>query len=173
MSLLEQQNFLARIYTDENLRREFLFAPEKIGAQNNLNEKEISEIVEIFPDEINVFAESLIWKRLREVEKLLPLTRKHLPEDFINLFHRFAPTFNSQSTKKHLEDALRFGAFLQNEKTVSAVAKNAAIYECAKLEFYALDKNLVVRFFDFDAQTAQPKKHLKIWLRIGKKELVF
>lgn len=173
MSLLEQQNFLARIYTDENLRREFLNEPREIGEANNLNESEINEILEIFPDEINSFAESLIWKRLREVEKFLPQTRRVLAKDFINLFREFAPSFNSTAIKKHLEDALQFGAFLQTHETVSAVAKNTAKLECAKLEFYAVRKNLVVRRFNLDVQTDQPKKHLKIWLRIGKREFVF
>ena len=49
MSLLNVQNFLARIYTDENLRREFLSAPEVIGKANNLNETEIAELAEVFP----------------------------------------------------------------------------------------------------------------------------
>jgi len=53
MSLLDTQNFLARIYTDESLRREFLAAPEKIGRENNLSEREIAELAEVFPDELN------------------------------------------------------------------------------------------------------------------------
>jgi len=173
MGLLETQNFLARIYTDGNLRREFLSAPERIGAKNNLNEKEIGEMIEIFPDEINAFAQSLFWKRLREVEKLLPLTRKHLTAEFEKYFRTFAPTYNSQSIKKHLEDALQFGDYLKNNKTISELVKNTTKYECARLEFYALSKNLVVRFFTFDIQTGKQKKHLKIWMRIGKRELVF
>lgn len=172
MSLLEQQNFLARVYTDENLRRKFLAAPGKIGRENDLNESEISEILEIFPDEINRFAESLIWKRLQEVEKILPLTKQNLGADFIKFFREFAPTFNSTSVKKHLEDALAFAAFLQHQN-LSPLAKNITKFERAKLEFYALRKNLVVRRFDFDIQNGEPKKHLKIWLRVGKKEFVF
>ena len=162
MSLLETQNFLAHVYTDENLRREFLNAPEKIGGENNLSAAEISEILEIFPDEINAFAESLIWKRLREVEKLLPLTRRHLNSKLETHFRRFASTFNSQSIKKHLEDALRFGDYLLINKTVSELAKNAAKLECAKLEFYAQNKNIVIRLFTFDIQTEKRKKHVGI-----------
>ncbi len=173
MSLLETQNFLARIYTDENLRIEFLSAPEEIGRQNALSEPEIVEILEIFHDEINAFAESLIWKRLREVEKLLPLTRRRLNTEFEKHFREFAPTFNSRSVKKHLEDALNFTNYLQTAKTVSDIVKNTVKYECAKLEFYALNKNIVIRIFDLDIQSGDRKKHFKIWLRIGKRELVF
>lgn len=173
MSLLETQNFLARIYTDENLRREFLSAPEKIGKDNELTEDEICEIVEIFPDEINAFAESLIWKRLREIEKFLPLTRSYLKTDFEKHFRDFAPTFNPRSVKKHLEDALKFTNYLQAVKTVSEIAKDAAKYECAKLEFYSLNKHIVIRTFSFDTKSGDRKKHFKIWLRIGKREVVF
>ncbi|MCY7377564.1 MAG: hypothetical protein LH472_16525 [Pyrinomonadaceae bacterium] len=173
MSLLETLNFLARVYTDANLRREFLSAPERIGKENALTAEEICEIVEIFPDEINAFAESLFWKRLREVEKLLPLTRRSLNAEFERLFREFSPDFNPPSIKKHLEDALCFGRFLQKSAAVSELAKNAAKFEGAKLEFYAVHKNFIVRYFDFDIQTGERKKHFKIWLRIGKREVVF
>jgi len=173
MSLLETQNFLARIYTDENLRREFLLSPEKIGKANALTAREIGEIIEIFPDEINDFAESLLWKRLREVEKFLPLTRQHLNTEFARYFREFAPTYNSQSIKKHLEDALNFTNYLEASRTVSGIVKNAAKYERAKLEFYALNKTAVVRLLHFDVQTGGKRKHFKIWLRIGKRTLVF
>jgi hypothetical protein len=173
MSLLETQNFLARIYTDENLRREFLSAPEEIGKQNALSKPEIVEILEIFHEEINAFAESLVWKRLREVEKLLPLSREKLNTEFVYYFRRFAPTFNSRSVRKHLDDAVCFAKYLQNCETVSDIVKNAAKYECAKLEFYALNKHIVIKYFNFDVQSGARKKHLKIWLRIGKREFVF
>ena len=58
MSLLEVQNFTARIYTDENLRRKFLAAPEQTGRENNLSEKEIAELAAVFPEELNFFADS-------------------------------------------------------------------------------------------------------------------
>lgn len=173
MSLLDTQNFLARLYTDENLRREFLSAPEKIGQENDLDEREIAELAAVFPDELNAFAESLVWKRLREAEKLLPLTRAKLNRDFERHFRKFARNFNSASIKKHLDDALRFCDYLRADETVSGAAKNAAAYEQAKLEFRALSRRCVVRFLDFDQATGEKRKRLAVWLRIGKKEFVF
>ncbi len=90
MSLHDAQNFLARIYTNENLRREFLSAPEKTGRENNLSEKEIAEFAAIFPAELSFFAESLVYKRLRAVEKLLPLTARALAGDYEKHFREFA-----------------------------------------------------------------------------------
>ena len=182
MSLLNVQNFTARIYTDENLRREFSAAPQKIGKQNNLTETEIAELVEILPDEINFFAESLFWKRLREVEKLLPFTKRIFGADFEMRFREFANQFTPESIKKHLEDAIQFAEFLRERET--NWKSDAARFESAKLEFYALGKNFVFRRFDYDVKEIyrrfhelpmnfERRKTFAVWLRIGKREFVF
>lgn len=184
MSLQEQQNFLARLYTDAELRRAFLSEPNKIGAENDLGEKEIAEIAEIMPEELNFFAESLFWKRLREVEKFLPLTKEILVEDFERYFRAFSQNFNPQTVKKHLEDALEFCRFLGLED-VSAIAKNAAKFELAKLEFFGYGKQFVFCKLDFDIREISsqnsnlPRGNFKkktkfaVWLRIGKKSKHF
>lgn len=182
MSLLDVQNFLARIYTDEVLRRQFSSAPEKVGTENNLTEKEVAELIGILPDEINFFADSLRWKRLREVEKLLPLTKKVLAADFESHFREFANQFTPESIKKHLEDAIRFAAFLQEaEKNWK---RDVARFESAKLEFYAGGKRFVFKIFDYDVKEIsrrvaelplnfEKRKTFAVWLRIGKREFVF
>ncbi len=179
MSLQQQQDFLARLFTDENLRQNFLSEPEKIGAENNLSESEIEDLKTVLPEQLNFFADSLYWKRLREVEKFLPLTRKVLGEDFAKLFREFSQNFNPQSVKKHLEDAFEFCKFLQKQ-SISEFAKNAAKYERAKLEFFGYGKRFVVCKLDFDvgkfsredAKTQsgiqeKKRKNLTIWLKIG------
>ena len=177
MSLLDVQNFLARLYTDESLRREFSFAPEKIGGKNNLTGKEIAELAEILPAELNLFADSLFYKRLREVEKLLPLTKEVLAEDFEIYFREFANQFLPATVKKHLEDAIRFAEFLQSKE--KNWKKDLAKYERAKLEFNNGGKNFIFKVFDYDIKeifrngaTAQReferKKTFAVWLRIGK-----
>ena len=180
MSLQEQQNFLARLYTDAQLRRAFLFAPAQIGAEHNLNENEIAEIAEIMPEELNFFADSLFWKRLREVEKMLPLTRKTLGVDFTVIFREFSQNFIPRTVKKHLEDAFEYCQFLQKQD-ISEIAKNAARFEQSKLEFVSFGKRIVYCKLDFDfreiyrreseTQSINLKKRITIavWLRIGKK----
>lgn len=187
MGLLETQNFLARIYTDENLRREFLSAPEKIGHENDLSVAETGEIIEIFPDEINAFAESLIWKRLREVEKILPLTRHVLAKDFTALFRQYSSTFNPQSVKKHLEDAVMFSRFIERQ-AVSGIAKNIAKYERLNLSFNGENKRFSIAAFDFDIRRFRelaagnnnnlqaniaPKKTFSVRFRFGRIEKQF
>ncbi len=180
------QNFLARIYTDENLRREFFDAPQNIGKINNLSETEIAELSEILPAELNFFAESVVWKRLRETEKLLPLTGEILAESFVKLFREFAPTFNVPSDKKALEDAVAFTGFLQ-QKVLTNLARNAAKFERSKLIFYSGKKDFVFAKFDFDirelasranekriAQTDfKSRKTFAVWLRFSKMEKHF
>jgi len=177
MSLLETQNFLARLYTDEILRREFLSAPEQIGRKNNLSEKEIAELAEILPAELNLFADSLVWKRLREVEKLLPLTKEVLAEDFEVYFREFAGGFLPATVKKHLEDAIQFAEFLQaKEKNWK---KDLAKYERAKLKFNNCGKNFIFKVFDYNIKETirqgagaqkefKRKKTFAVWLRIRK-----
>ena len=184
MALIETQNFLARIYTDEKLRREFLSEPEKIGGNNNLKPEEIAELVTIFPEELNAFAESLFYKRLRQVEKLLPLTHRLAGINFEEYFRRFASCFSPESNKKHLEDAVRFADFLQAEKSESSLIKNAAKFEKARLEFNAFQKRFAVILLDYDvrlisesflsenessAQNLTQRKTVVIWLRTGNK----
>lgn len=175
MSLREQQNFLARLYTDANLRRAFTSEPEKIGAENCLNETEIAELAAVFPEELDFFAASLVWKRLREAKKFLPLTEKVLGADFEKLFRRFSQNYNPQTIKKHLEDALEFSKFLQTE-TVSEAAKTAAKFERAKLEFFNGGKTLKICKLNYDIReiahdfsppALKKKTKFAVWLRVG------
>jgi hypothetical protein len=179
MSLLEQQNFLAKLYTDENVRRAFLSEPEKIGKENNLSEEEIADLQEILPDEINAFADSLFYKRLREVERFLPLTRKVLEQDFENHFREFSRNFNPKSVKKHLEDAIEFTRFLQEKDFEFLWLKDLAKIEKGKLEFSGYGKKIVIEIVNFDLRNVfhkiqindfdfKRRKTFAVWLKIGK-----
>jgi hypothetical protein len=150
MSLVDVQNLLARIFTDEDLRLRFLLEPEKTGAENNLNEAEIEQIKQILPEQINFFADSLFYKRLHEVEKLLPLTRKALEKDFEKYFREFANQFLPQTIKKHLEDAIGFGEFLQTRKIEPVWTRDLAKFECSRLAFNNSQKRFSLNRFDYD-----------------------
>jgi hypothetical protein len=143
MSLLKQQNFLAKLYTDERLRRDFTFDPQKIGSENDLREDEIWEISAIFHEEINFFAASLFRKRLREAEKFLPLTKEVLKSDFDKLFRDFLQNYQARTIKKHLEDAREFCRFLQKKDFVSAIGKDVAKFEEAKIRFFVGGESFV------------------------------
>ncbi len=174
MSLQKQQDFLARLFIDEGLRQNFLSVADEIGAENGLNEAEIEDLKTVLPEEITFFAESLFWKRLREIEKFLPLSRKFSGEDFIRLFRKFSQNFNPQSVKKHLEDAIAFCRFLQKSE-VSEIVKNIAKFEQTKIEFFGFGKHFAFCRLNYNIEeisregaNAQRKTNY-IWLRIGKK----
>ena len=179
MSLLQQQNLLAKLYTDENLRAAFFSEPEKIGKEFFLNESEITEISEMLQEEISFFSESLIFKRLREAEKILPLVRESIGDDFPRLFREFAQLYNPQTVKKHLEDALEFCVFLQKHASVSEISKNAAKYEWAKLKFFNDSPPITICFLRFDVRkinnqnaltnnsNEKRKTKIAVWLRAG------
>ncbi|HQU83691.1 MAG TPA: hypothetical protein PKY59_11220 [Pyrinomonadaceae bacterium] len=177
MSLREQQNLLARLYTDKNLREKFFAEPKNIGFEFDLTQKEINEIVEIAPQELNFFAESLFWKRLREAEKFLPFTKEILKVDFQIKFKEFSQNFNPQSVKKHLEDAIEFCGFLQKCE-VSEIAKNIAAYESAKISFYGYGKSFSFCKLNYDlrkyfrgesAEILLKRRKFAIWIKIGNK----
>lgn len=178
MGLKEQQNLLARLYTDENLRRAFLSEPFEIGKNFDLNAHEIEEIAAIAPGELDLFADSLFWKRLREAEKFLPATKKILGQRFAEMFRGFSQKYNPQSVKKHLEDAFEFCRYLQNDQKTNSYEKNIARFEQGKLEFFAYGKNFVVKRFEFDVRNVISKNDefpalkkrptFAVWLRFGK-----
>lgn len=152
MSLQEVQNFLARIYTDENLRQYFLREPEKCGAENNLSDAEIVQIRQILPEQVNFFAESLVHKRLHEVGKLLPLTYKALGAKKIEIsFREFIATgFLPQSIKKHLEDAIEFANYLTSKNPEPVWIKDAVKFEAARLSFNNDSSRFLVKKLDHD-----------------------
>lgn len=166
MSLQEQQNFLARLFTDESLRRSFWENSEIIGKENGLDDAEIVQFKEIIAEDLNYFADSLFHKRLHEVEKLLPLTRKALDKDFPKLFRQFSRTFQPSSIKKHLEDAIEFCKFLQ--KSQSSLAKDTAKFEQTKHEFFSLQKHFAFCFLRHDVFSLKQKISVAVWYRTGK-----
>ncbi len=168
MSLQEQQNFLARIFTDESLRLNFLAEPEKIGGANGLREEDIAWLREIIPDELNFFANSLFHKRLHQVEKLLPLSKKALGKDFATQFQKFSQTFQPITVKKHVEDAIEFCKLLQSQPVEPLSAKSTAKFEQTKHEFFSYRKRLAFCFLNYDVFTLKQKIGFAIWYRIGK-----
>jgi len=183
MSLQKQQDFLARLFTDEGLRQNFLSDPEKTGAENGLTKSETADLQAVLPEEIGFFADSLFWKRLHEVEKILPLTKKVLKEDFSEYFREFSRAFNPQTVKKHFEDALEFSKYLQNQPLEPLWAKDLAKFEYSRLIFNSDTKKFVFSKFNYnireiirevshansESQTNfRQKTTFAIWLKIGK-----
>lgn len=185
MGFLETQNLTARLFSDERLRRSFLENAEKIGAKNGLTAQEVTILKQTVNKDFEFFAESLFYKRLQEVEKLLPLTRKIFEKkEFENRFREFSQDFQPQSIKKHFEDAIKFVEFLTKQKVEFLWIQDLAKFEQGRLVFNGYEKTFVYRQFnhsiyeilriaeaDSDKLDAMPKtkKSFAVWYRIGKK----
>lgn len=168
MALIEQQNFLARIFTDESLRLSFWENPDQIGAENGLTTEEIIEFKQIIADDLNFFANSLFHKRLHEVEKILPLTKRALDTEFTKLFRDFSNNFQPNSIKKHLEDAIEFCKNLQFQQITPSYIKDTAKFEQTRLEFFSQEKKFSICLLRHDVFSNKKKIGCAIWLRIGK-----
>jgi hypothetical protein len=177
MGLAEIQNVLARLYTDSELRGRFIKDGLTVGRELGLDEKEAELFSQISSDELSFFSDSLVWKRLNEVEKLLPLTRKILGEQFKELFQTFAPTYNPHKIKKHLEDAIAFCDYLQKSTATDWVLDLIRL-EQSRLEFNGMNRKIIVKRFRYDVfeitkksareetfESIRKKNWIGIWLR--------
>ncbi len=80
---------------------------------------------------------------------MLPLTAKYLGKDFWWQFREFSQTYNPQTIKKHLEDAIAFCRFLQNAN-VSETVKSIAKFEQTRLNFFGYGKRFSLCFLKHD-----------------------
>ena len=185
MGLREQQNLLARLYTDSEIRSEFTAEPERIGAEFELNESEIFDLSALAESEVKWFADSLFWKRFREVEKLLPTSSWMIGKDFEPFFREFSSAFNPRSVKKHLEDALAFSRWLLKGGRLEPVAADVLKFESTRLRHNAEEKAFSIcdlahdvrPVFDFGhpgcEQEIQTRRSFAIWVRIGRRTRFF
>jgi hypothetical protein len=178
MGLKEQQDLLARLYTDTEFSKAF-FEDPSVAFDKTFSSDEANEIAAVASDEIKLFANSLISKRMREVEKLLPLTCRYLEKELKPEFREFAQTFNPTSTKKHLEDAIRFGAFIGKSSSVRPCIRDIARFESAALEHFSRGRRLTICRIGYDLRPLIRSKNAvevsdlrrrrsrAVWFRIG------
>lgn len=185
MGLKEQQDLLARLYTDPEIRSEFTAEPERIGDEFELTESEITDLSALAESEVEWFADSLFWKRFREVEKLLPTSSSAIGKDLEPYFREFSSEFNPTSVKKHLEDALEFSRWLLKGGKLSPVAADVLKFESTRLRHNAEGDTLSIctlahdvrPIFDFgrpgSENEIQTRRSFAIWARIGRKTRFF
>ena len=66
--------------------------------------------------------------------------------------------------------------FTGNEQSADNFAgenKSIGKFEKAKLEFWSFEKRIVIRILDYDTNTNHKRKHLAVWLRIGRRNIIF
>ncbi len=167
MGLREQQDLLARIYTDPECRASFGEDPLGVGSEAGLSPVEINDISAVSSKEIQVFSESLFWKRARQVEKLLPITTRFLERDFEKYFRQFCEG-HPGSTNKHLDDARGFARYIGETTSVSTSVRDAARFESTRLAFFHGSRRLLlVRAKHFtETPISAGQKRFQILLRL-------
>lgn len=137
MPLKEQQDLLAKLYTDPDLQTEFADDPSTVLSRNNIQGSEAEAFSALATVEIRFFADSLFAKRFREVQKLLPTSSKLLGPKFRQCFVGFASNFNPISVKKHTEDAIAFAEVLMSLREITDIQQDAVSFESARLRHFA------------------------------------
>jgi hypothetical protein len=166
MGLQNQQNLIAKLYTDPEFRSAFTADPASVATGAGLTPQEAEQIAIVAAAEIEVFADSLVWKRLHEVERLLPITSKLLAGEFIRHFRIFAASFNSTSAKKHLDDAIEFCRFVRRIPGIMPVVADAAKFESAKLEFFGRSRRFSFAVLRHDlSRPNRPRRTFAVWIR--------
>jgi hypothetical protein len=135
---------MARLATDPALRARFLADPTSVSAEFGLSPQETGPIEALLPGPIADFAGSLIHKRRREVESLLPITARALgPDRFFRLFRQHASGFVPSGVKKSIDDAVAFTRFLDRELADPDWLRDLARLEASAILAHALSRRWV------------------------------
>jgi hypothetical protein len=178
MALAQTQQVLAQLYTNTEFRERFFANPQTVGVELGLSCDEAQQLAQLSQQEVNVFANSLKWKRLGEIRELLPRTAKALGRNFTTLFWRYAETYLPTGIKKHREDAIAFANFIikvaQNDDIVPAWVVDLVSYEKTWLLAYKPGNYFKVCWLGHAVHrdcTTQPT--LAIWLRFGERSQLY
>lgn len=90
-SYFQQQKFLANIYTDSKLRKEFFVNPIAVAEQNGLDSSIAKKLADIDQETVEKFSLGLVIKRFDAFNVIFPKTFEQLGEDnSFNLFYAWA-----------------------------------------------------------------------------------
>lgn len=142
MSLKEQQDLLAKLYTDPDLQAEFADDPTAVLSRYNIQGSEAEAFSALASVEIRFFADSLFAKRFREVQKLLSASSRLLGPRFREYFVEFASKFNPVSVKKHTEDAIAFADVLMSQPEITDIQRDAISFESVRLRHFVMARKI-------------------------------
>ncbi|BBM82799.1 hypothetical protein [Candidatus Uabimicrobium amorphum] len=158
MALSEQQKTLALLYTQPQLREEFLQDPRRMLQKLQHSEEDIEVFMKASLPELRRFAQSLFRKRYQCICKILPLAKEILSEKFSREFCDFHTQFNPKGINKHYHDALAFIGVLI-DKEASKTKRELLTYEKIWLEMYLSPKPFRVRLFTISLKKAVKDPH--------------
>jgi hypothetical protein len=130
MSLREQQRLLADLYTNPKRRENYFQELSSSGFKK---------------EEVIVFAQGLLSKRLNVVKGMFPLTFAYDENLFRSNFMEYASSNSMQGFHlKHHKDALAFYKYLLNKKKLNEYLVEVIKYEVFQLKSFLPEKHLIV-----------------------------
>lgn len=170
MSLMQQQQVLARLLTDPEFRARFEQDRPTTLASLGLVPDDHEALLGMAQAQLQLFAESLLQKRLQMVQKLLPRSYELMGENFRDLFRRYASQPIPDTSQKHLQDALQFVVFLRRELPANQLLwRELTDYEAVVLQTRLPGRGLILRRYHWPVWRAQPETRqpaLCLWLRL-------
>ena len=112
MELVSIQALLARLYTDQAFREQFLNAPELTARPYQIGKSDLEKLIQLANGPALRFSKTLIRKRFGQVAAFLPATRRVLGAQMWEAFLSFAGNYNPKGVGRHLFDAIEFSVFL-------------------------------------------------------------
>ena len=154
MGLSEIEQILARLSTDEGLRRRFVDDPFALSRELGLSAAESRRLRREAAARYDSFAASSGEQRLVEMGKLLPLTHRVLGSRFAAHFKRYAAEREPGGIERLFGDAIDFAAYLEKslrrERVGSGWTLELLRYERARLKAADPKRRLVAAFFRHD-----------------------
>ncbi|MFA6204699.1 MAG: hypothetical protein WC689_00650 [Methylocystis sp.] len=152
MALAQTQALLARLFTDDDLRREFFEAPIAVATRFGLSIHDTQRLAGIDSREIETFAQSLIGKRALYARRALPLTARALGDRFDALFRQAIRGAGREATNR--SDAAALTAFL-DRRVAKRELEPRWVADLVRFELAFIDAGrsgatLFVRAFDFN-----------------------
>lgn len=152
MALAQMQALLARLFTDDDLRREFFEAPIAVATRFGLSMHDTQRLAGIDRREIEAFARSLIGKRSLYARRALPLTARALGDRFDALFRQAIGGAAREATNR--SDAAALTAFLDTRgakrEWEPAWVADLARFELAFIDAGGSGATFFFRAFDFN-----------------------
>jgi hypothetical protein len=152
MALAETQALLARLFIDDELRREFFETPIDVAARFGLSADEAERLASLDRRETESFAQSLIGKRALYARRALPLTARALGDRFDSLLREAIRGRTSDGRNR--ADAAALVALLERNLAPRMLAPawivDLARFELAFIEAGGSGPALLLRRFDFD-----------------------
>lgn len=152
MELAASQKFLARIFTDSQLRTRFYADPVAVGSEFGLSPEGARALAALPEEQVHEFSKSVRRQRRDAVSRLLPTSVKCLGPAFGEAFRDYV-IVNALPAEAHAwRDALGFNRFFQSwaaSHRVPRWQRELMAYESDRLEFTHSRSRLDWRFSFF------------------------